>query len=426
MSRFSRPFIGKARFARRRPLIAVAALAAMCGVLVGCGGGSGDGEGGSSVVVLTNDQIEKALLTLDNMPDGWTTSSEDHDDDEDAPGCLANLDDVDSAADSEADAEAEFEVDDDFGLPALANSVASFKTDREVSDAMDAMRDAFSDCNHLEYTDPDDGTEIVLDFSTDDEKSTSDVDDQFNLEATGSISAGLEFPFGLWLSVVRVDNHTTLVMISDLSDEGGSLLDPYVQIAVDRLVAVIDGEEPVATQGPGAAGAGDADADTGSDSEDADGDDDTFEELPIDGGSYTWDSSGVTMKLVVDRVEPYGQKDDFCGDGSCGVANPDDTRVVLRYEVTVPDTAAEPFDPIMCPGLMYPTSGSEDDALHQAYGPYSKSLSGKIFPGSSKTGVVEYAVEKAYADQEFYIESSCGDTDYRGETAYFVGTFDAG
>ena len=55
------------------------------------------------------------------------------------------------------------------------------------------------------------------------------------------------------------------------------------------------------------------------------------------------------------------------------------------------------------------------------------SLNGSSQPVSSapaiKTGAEEYAIEKVYVDQEFYIESTCGDVDFAGESAYFVGSF---
>lgn len=406
-------------FPRRRPgrrrSSAAAVLVATAGLLVACGGGSEEGgSGGPGTVVLDDDQVERALLTLDNLPDGWVESSEDDDDDEDAPGCLANLDDLEGT-DSESDADIDFEAGDDIGLPALSNGVASFGSERDVTEAMDTFRDAFEDCNHIDYTDPEDGTTIVLDFESDDEKSSPEVDDQFNLKATGTIASGLELPFGLWVSVARIDNHTTTVMLTDLDLGTGTLLDPYTAIAVDRLVAVIDGEDPEATQGPAPG------SDSAIEGGGADGDEGAFEQLPLDGGSYTW-SSGVTMKLSIDRVEPWGDRDDFCGDGSCGIANPDDTRVVLKYEVSVPDDAGQPFDASSCPGQLYPTGGTDDDALSGIYGDFNKPIDGKVFPGATKTGFDEYYVEKAYADQEFYIESSCGDADYSGETAYFVGT----
>jgi len=401
----------------RRRTSALAVLVAAAGLLVACGDGSEGGSGDSgdpATVVLDDDQVKKALLTLDNLPEGWVESDEDGDDDEDAPGCLANLDDLEGT-DSESDASIDFETDDEIGLPALTNGVASFKSERDVTEAMDTFRGAFEDCNHIDYTDPEDGTTIVLDFESDDETSSPEVDDQFNLTATGTITAGLELPFGLWVSVARVDNHTTTVMITDLDLGTADLLDPYTAIAVDRLVAVVDGQEPEATQGP-APGADGAIEGGG-----ADGEQGTFEQLPLDGGSYTW-SSGVTMKLSIDRVEPWGHRSDFCGDGSCGIADPDDTRVVLKYEVSVPDDAGQPFDASSCPGQLYPTSGTDDDALSGVYGDFNKPIDGKVFPGATKTGFDEYYVEKAYADQEFYIESSCGDADYSGETAYFVGT----
>ena len=71
--------------------------------------------------------------------------------------------------------------------------------------------------------------------------------------------------------------------------------------------------------------------------------------LPLDGGTYTW-SSGVTMTLEVVKKEPWGSTDDYCGDGSCGVSNPDDLRWVLHYEVSVPKDMPAPFDPMSCPG----------------------------------------------------------------------------
>ena len=399
-----------------RGLRAVAALVAASSLLFACGGGSGGGSGGSSVVVLDDNQVKAALLTLDNMPDGWKVSTDTDNDLADAPGCLADLDKLDQP-DAESDGSADFE-DAALGLPALSTQVASFGSERDVTEAMDTFREAFTDCDHVDYTDPSDDTTIVLDFESDDEKSSPEVDDQFNLTATGTISSGFDFPFGLWLSIARVDNNTTAVMITDLSEDAGSALDPYTQMAVDRLVAVLNGDSPEPTQGPaiGAEAGGVLGDPSESTSEDG------FEQLPMDGGSYTW-ASGVTMKLTVDRVEPWGRKDDFCGDGSCGIANPDDTRVVLKYEVTVPSDASEPFDAFSCPGLMYPTSGNDDDALGSAYGDFAKPIEGKIFPGSTKTGFDEYYVEKAYADQEFYIESSCGDVDFTGETAYFVGQF---
>ena len=145
--------------------------------------------------------------------------------------------------------------------------------------------------------------------------------------------------------------------------------------------------------------------------------------LPLDGGSYTWES-GIQMTLTVQTVEPYGKKDDFCGDGSCGVALPEDTRVALKYEVSVPDSYGDSFDPYSCPGELHVASGSDDDAFGLVSGDLYRSLDGSILPGTTKFGVQEFYIKQEYQGAEFYIESSCGDDSF-DETAFFAGSFNS-
>ena len=132
---------------------------------------------------------------------------------------------------------------------------------------------------------------------------------------------------------------------------------------------------------------------------------------PFDGGTYTW-KSGIRMDTKVEKVEPWGgASDDFCGDGSCGVADPDDTRFVLRYTVTVPKDFAGKFEPYSCPGDLEPMNGNADEALSGVMGDDYRSLDELILPGATKFGVGEYYIEKAYATETFYIQSTCGDPD---------------
>lgn len=146
-----------------------------------------------------------------------------------------------------------------------------------------------------------------------------------------------------------------------------------------------------------------------------------LEQLPFDGGTYTW-SSGITLTTSVEKVEPWGSTDDFCGDGTCGVADPDDTRFVLRYEVSVPADHSGPFDASSCPGSLHVMSGNDDEAFSSVAGDYYAGLDGDVLPGATKFGVEEYYIEKTSIDQDFYLASDCGDVDYDGETAYFGGT----
>jgi hypothetical protein len=144
---------------------------------------------------------------------------------------------------------------------------------------------------------------------------------------------------------------------------------------------------------------------------------------PLDGGSYTW-SNGVTLTLEVARQEPWGDTDDYCGDGSCGVSNPDDLRWVLHYEVSVPEDAPRPFDPYSCPGELQIANGNDEETIINVSGDYANSLDGKILPGSTKSGDNEYSIERSALGEEFYIESSCGDPDYMESPVYFTGVID--
>jgi hypothetical protein len=44
-----------------------------------------------------------------------------------------------------------------------------------------------------------------------------------------------------------------------------------------------------------------------------------------------------------------------------------------------------------------------------------------ILPGATKYGQDEYSIERTALGSEFYIESSCGDTEFGGDTVYFRG-----
>jgi len=143
------------------------------------------------------------------------------------------------------------------------------------------------------------------------------------------------------------------------------------------------------------------------------------EAQPLDGGEHTW-PNGVHLALRVVKQEPWGTTDDYCGNGSCGISNPDDLRWVLRYDVTVPDSFAGEFDPYGCPGQLHIVDGNDDDALIGVAGADATSIDG-ILPGATKYGQDEYSIERTALGSEFYIESSCGDTEFGGDTVYFRG-----
>lgn len=144
----------------------------------------------------------------------------------------------------------------------------------------------------------------------------------------------------------------------------------------------------------------------------------------LDGDSYSW-QSGVEMTIAISRKEPWGSTDDYCGDGSCGVSNPDDLRVVFEYGVSVPDYITQPFDASSCPGQLHIASGNDDEAIIGVAGDYASYIEGKILPGQTKSGSEEYSIDRAALGEEFYIESSCGDPFYEADgPVYFTGVID--
>lgn len=410
--------------ARAHTLVTVTAACALS--LTACGADD-DGPSGSDaaateeLAVLTEDDLGQVLLSEAAMGPGFTkVDSDDEEDGDDDLGCFTDIgEEFDEAEEVEAaSAEVDYEARTDFELPAVTMAAVSFDDVDEADDRIDRFRDAIDGCERVDVTDDEDVT-TQLDITVDDSPYTNLVDEQLNIAATGTVESGLEFPISLEFTIARVDNNVVFFAFTDIVEDAGDATRTYSTALIERLVAVAEGEEPadslITVSDPGDS--------EGLPSDDSTGAGSVFSKLPLDGGSYTWDS-GVKMSLTVEAVEPYGERDDFCGDGSCGIAVPEDTRVALKYEVTVPDDFAEAFDPYGCPGELHVADGNDDEAFGLVSGDYMRSLDGSILPGTTKFGVQEFYIKADYADAEFYIESSCGDTDF-SESAFFSGTFDS-
>lgn len=414
---------------RRRALRSAFLPALVCAIalsLTACGADD-DGPSGSEAsnsddaVVLTEDQLGQVLLPGSVLGPSFkeSESSDDEEDGDDDLGCLTEVfqetDDQDEDKDVPS-AESEWTATTDLELPGLFMAAASMPDVDRANEGIDEFRDAVDGCESVNVTDAE-GTTTSLAVSVEDTPYTNLVDEQLTIIAEGSIEAGLEFPFYLELTIARVDNNVALLGFSDIVADAGNAPQTYATALIERLTAVASGEDPtdqlITISDPGDS--------EGLPSEDSTGAGTVFSKLPFDGGSYTWES-GVTMTLSLETVEPYGRKDDFCGDGSCGVALPEDTRVALKYEVSVPENYTEAFDAYGCPGELHVSEGNDDDAFGLVAGDYDSDIGGSILPGTAKFGVMEFYISKEYADSEFYIESSCGDDSY-DESAFFAGTF---
>lgn len=141
---------------------------------------------------------------------------------------------------------------DDARLLFTSSTVASFQNDEQAAAALDEVAAQFGECSSFEETQ--DGATVSIDIASDEEPATDDADDGFNLTATGTVvEVGTEtLAMGFGFSLARVDNNVTMTEVMSLGVPGdAALLAPYTAIAVDRLVAVMNGEAPEDVAGPG-------------------------------------------------------------------------------------------------------------------------------------------------------------------------------
>ncbi len=219
-------------------------LVAACGADDTSSGDSGDGGDTASVEVLSEEDATTALLSETNLGELYAVvEQEDDEDDESSFGCLDALDDMEETG-APTEVDRTFEFEGDLGLPSIGSEVSSYESVDDATAAFETFRSALEGCESVDETDPE-GTRTQLTVTLDDEISISDAEEQANLVATGTISGGGgEYPFGIFFTAARVGNHVTTVGIVELGDEVGGSIDEYTQVAVDRLTAVIAGEEP--------------------------------------------------------------------------------------------------------------------------------------------------------------------------------------
>ena len=221
----------------------------LVGLLIGgvlASGCQSDGSSRSSdaVTVLTEEQLEEALLTLDNVGDDFREVPPQDPNNSPPLGCLGSLDRLDSAWDEAKQAEQAYEAEDGIRFRTVSSLATSFTSVRAASDVIEDYGDDLAGCTDIELTN-DEGVEFDLTVAMDSEKTTSESDQQLNLDILGSVSSGgLEVPVNDSTSFVRVDNHLVIVATGDSEAEGVGLVDPLTEIAVSRLMSVLAGEEP--------------------------------------------------------------------------------------------------------------------------------------------------------------------------------------
>lgn len=222
----------------RRAYGVVGALV-LVGALGACASDSDEGEdgsaGGDTSAALSESDAEAALLATDDVPEGFAEIDDD-DDETPSPGCLAAIDTL-SEVDAETETERTFEMETETGASQILSAVNSYDDEDTIVDALEQFRSDLEGCGTISETD-DEGFTVDFELTVDEDSTNDAADEQVNLLATGTLSAGPDvFPTVAAFTIGRVANSLAVVAVFEFGDSlgTGGDVDAYYQIVVDRL-----------------------------------------------------------------------------------------------------------------------------------------------------------------------------------------------
>lgn len=238
--------------ARALAPVAVAALVAV--LAVGC---SDDGDPDSDATdderkapmgALTEAQIAEAVLQEENLGEGWTSEPSDDDEDDQAPGCLGDIEGLTDGLPEKARGGTEFTYGEQ-ERPLIESTISAYADQAAITALFDQVQVALTGCTTISDTD-DDGVTWDLALTSDEEVSL-EVDDQSNVSATGTLTTEQGETVDIYIewTNVRVGHNIGSITTFDVEPRTAEH-DTWAQIAVDRLNAVIAGEEPETTTAP--------------------------------------------------------------------------------------------------------------------------------------------------------------------------------
>ena len=208
-----------------------------------------DRSSGDTSGTLSADQVEQAVLSLDNLGEGWKEEDvdDDEDDDEDGPGCFGEISKVTEDLDPVEKAEKKYGYGDQ-GLPQVNTKVSTFDDADTVAGLFDEVEKTAEGCTDITYSE--DGFDYDLDVRTLTDLDLDDIDDQFSLTASGTITSGDDSgKMYLYYTMVRVGPTVASIATTGLQDVNTEQ-QQVVKVGAARLVAVAAGEEPEATTIP--------------------------------------------------------------------------------------------------------------------------------------------------------------------------------
>lgn len=234
-----------------RRLAAVAVLALVATTAAACSDDEGSDDSGGDTSV-TQEQLDAAALTLENFTgDDWEEVPHEEGESDSSPGCLGEIGTSIEELDATLESKHQFE-DNTIGLPSVSHEVLYFEDEDAISAKVDEVQELLSGCTEISET-TEDGLVYDVTVTSDETPVSDEVDDQINITVAGTVTQeGTSNNISQHLSVSRIGNVLTEVSTLDLGDES-EMHSGLAEIAVDRLVASLAGEEPAETAAPPAA-----------------------------------------------------------------------------------------------------------------------------------------------------------------------------
>lgn len=192
---------------------------------------------------LGEDELEQALLTLDDLPGGYQDDPDDGDDDGGAfeGSCLEEIDDI---FDADEEAETAYLLPGDAGQSGVRSVVQSYADEQQLVTAIQEFSETVAACPEATGTN-EEGLAFDLQVESDQTVSLTGVDEQARVAVSGTITTGeLELAVSYGYNAARIAGDLVIINTLDLGEIDAAIVeqtDELAQVSVDRLAEVTGG-----------------------------------------------------------------------------------------------------------------------------------------------------------------------------------------
>lgn len=248
-----------------RRTLGVATCLPLLALATACGDDGGDAGDVETVVVtttpsappttdapvppLTQAQLDTAVLAAENLSDGWQADTSTSNIGIGDIGCLNMVPSAPTELFTDlARAEYAFEGD---AWASILSAAGTFADESAATAFVDSAQEEAAACTSVSVTDSD-GTTWDGSVTSTEATSNPAVDDQLaiSFEGTFATDDGFDSDITLRYAVSRIGPNVALFLSISFNEYAYLDHDAYLQIALDRFVAVASGDTPPATVGP--------------------------------------------------------------------------------------------------------------------------------------------------------------------------------